>query len=74
MTDDIVRLMPFKEQLTGYWRCPTEGGGAMHIERKGFISLKTWLCSPKVSGCAEGLTEGIFFSLIAWGMWQMGGN
>ena len=46
----------------------------MYIERKGFISLKTWLCSPKVSGCAEGLTEGIFFSLIAWGMWQMGGN
>ena len=46
----------------------------MHTEQKGFISLKAWLCSPKVSGWAEGLTEGLFFGLIAWGLWKIGGN
>ena len=46
----------------------------MQTERKGLSSLKAWLCSPKVSGWAEGLTEGLFFSLIAWGVWKVGGN
>ena len=46
----------------------------MHTERKGIISLKAWLCSPNVSGWAEGLTEGLFFGMIAWGMWKIGGN
>ncbi len=72
--DDIVSPMPSKEKRKGDWSCPTKGGGAMQTERKGLISLKTWLCSPKVSGWAEGLTEGIFFSLIAWGVWKIGGN
>ena len=48
-----------------------EGGEAMGKERKGWISVKTWLFRPQFAIWGEGVVEGLIFSLIALGMWRV---
>lgn len=48
-----------------------EGGEAMRKEHKGWMSVKSWLFSPRVAIWGEGVVEGLIFSLIALGMWRM---
>jgi hypothetical protein len=51
-----------------------EEGEAMYKNLHGFIRLKTWLFRHQVSDWGEGVTEGIFFGLIAWGVWKGAGG